>query len=96
VLPCHLQDPHPPLPETISPLLEDFLLKCFQKVRWGSVNAWAGGSKPVRHAETDMLYVLGCSVSCILLGAVHACPYAVGSHGDHHKQALWRVQQARH
>lgn len=27
-----LQDPHPPLPETISPLLEDFLLKCFQKV----------------------------------------------------------------
>jgi hypothetical protein len=29
---CALQDPHPPLPETISPLLEDFLCKCFQKV----------------------------------------------------------------
>ena len=28
-----LQDEHPPLPDKISPLMEDFLLLCFQKVR---------------------------------------------------------------
>lgn len=44
VVPCHLQDPHPPLPETISPLLEDFLLKCFQKVCWDHWMARAGGT----------------------------------------------------
>jgi serine/threonine protein kinase len=27
-----MQDLHPPLPENVSPLLDDFLLKCFQKV----------------------------------------------------------------
>jgi hypothetical protein len=27
-----VQDHHPPLPENVSPLLDDFLLKCFQKV----------------------------------------------------------------
>lgn len=33
-----VQDDHPPLPETISSLLEDFLLKCFQKVGHASCN----------------------------------------------------------
>jgi serine/threonine protein kinase len=27
-----LQDGHPPLPDSVSPLLDDFLLQCFQKV----------------------------------------------------------------
>jgi serine/threonine protein kinase len=31
-----VQDAHPPLPDAISPLLEDLLLKCFQKVRVGA------------------------------------------------------------
>jgi serine/threonine protein kinase len=34
-----VQDTHPPLPDNISPLLEDLLLKCFQKVGGGRVPA---------------------------------------------------------
>jgi hypothetical protein len=31
------QDHHPPLPENVSQLLDDFLLKCFQKVGSGTL-----------------------------------------------------------
>lgn len=39
-----VQDAHPPLPDSITPLLEDFLLKCFQKVRAAAESAHDQGS----------------------------------------------------
>lgn len=37
-----VQDPHPPLPDNLTPLMQDFLMLCFQKV--GASKAWAGCS----------------------------------------------------
>jgi serine/threonine protein kinase len=38
VSPAWLQDDHPPLPENITPLMQDFLMSCFQKVQAGGLN----------------------------------------------------------
>lgn len=55
--PSCLQDAHPPLPETISPLLEDFLLKCFQKVgQKQQVQGQTGRVGLLVHASTWLVF----------------------------------------
>jgi serine/threonine protein kinase len=53
-----VQDTHPPLPDNISPLLEDLLLKCFQKV---------GGRWEVALVNSLWQHLLCCRDCCLLL-----------------------------